>query len=266
MTSDAIQAAAPRANFDVGKVLGLTFAAIGRNWMTLVILAIPLTILPLYLQASLMAPFMPAPGVTPDPRGLLAAMGPIFLVSIPIGLVLQPLFEASVAWLVWADESGARPDAWTALGASGRQFGWVVLAAILRGILVVLGMILFIIPGVIVWLAFCLALPVCVVEKRNAVDAFGRSRDLTRGQRWRLCLLFFVYIILAMIPGLIVGAIGGLATVMFADTGRSINLLLSALSSGFSGILLYTGVGCAYVELRKLKEGAGAMNVAQVFA
>jgi hypothetical protein len=81
-----------------------------------------------------------------------------------------------------------------------------------------------------------------------------------------LFLLFFIYVILAMIPGLIVGAVGGLATFMAPEVGRSISLLLSAISSGFTGILLYTGVGCAYVELRALKEGSGAANVAQVFA
>jgi hypothetical protein len=264
VTSDAIQAAAPRASFDVGKVLGLTFAALGRNWMTLVILAIPLTIIPLYLQSSLMTAFIPTPGVMPDPRAMLAAVGPILLVSIPIGLVLQPLFESSVAWMVWADESGTRPDTWTALGASGRQFGWIVLAAFLRGALVVLGLMLFIVPGIIVWTIFCLTLPACVVEKRNAVDAMSRSLDLTRGHRWSLFLLFFVYVILAIILGLIVGIVGGL--VMFSDLGRSISLLLRAISSGFTGMLLYTGMGCAYVELRKLKEGLGAVNVAQVFA
>ena len=266
MSSDTNPAAAPRANFDVGRVLGQTFAALGRNWMTLVILAIPLTIIPIYLQSSLMTPFMLTPGATPDPRAMLASMGPIFLVSIPIGLVLQPLFESSAAWMVWADESGAKPDTWAALRASGGQLGWLILAGLLRGILVALGLILLIVPGIMVWLAFCLTLPACVVEKRNSVDAMSRSRDLTRGHRWSLFLLFFVYIILAMIPALIVGAVGGFAMVMFSDTGRSINLLLSAISSGFTGILLYTGVGCAYVELRKLKEGGGAVDVAQVFA
>jgi hypothetical protein len=31
-------------------------------------------------------------------------------------------------------------------------------------------------------------------------------------------------------------------------------------------VLIAAGIGCAYVELRTLKEGASAVNVAQVFA
>jgi hypothetical protein len=76
----------------------------------------------------------------------------------------------------------------------------IVLIIILVGFGVLLGLILLIVPGILLSLAWSLAIPVAVIERRGPFDALPRSSMLTRGSRFRIfvILLFvivFVYII-----------------------------------------------------------------------
>lgn len=270
MSSDATPAVMPRAGFDIARVLGQTFTSIGRHWRTFLILVVPLAVIPALVSGFLMSGLLTAtgqlkPATASNPTQVLESLGWLLVIYIPLGLILQPLFESSVAWTVWAGEAGEQPNASSALRAAGRQLGWVILAGFLRSLLIVVGWILLIVPGIMVWLAFCLTLPVCVAEKRNAIEAMNRSRDLTRGHRWSLFLLFAVLVVVAVIPSFVATAVGTLAALAAPGVGVAIRVGLNAIVGGFSATLIAAGIGCVYVELRTLKEGGGA-RVAEVFA
>lgn len=269
MSADAIPAVLPRVGLDIGKVLSQTFTAIGHNWLTFLILVVPFGVIPTAVSGVFMNGLVATQlkqGTPSNPAQILDSFRWIVLVSLPLGLILQPLFESSVAWTVWAGEAGEQPRVSNALRAAGRQLGWIVLASFLRSILVLAGWILLIVPGIVVWLAFCLTLPVCVAEKRNAIEAMNRSRDLTRGQRWPLFWLFVVLLLVAAIPSFVVSLVGTLAAFGVPGVGVTIKVGLNAIAGGFTATLIATGVGCAYVELRTLKEGGGAARLAEVFA
>jgi MFS family permease len=270
MSSDAIPAVLPRAGPDIARVLGQTFTSIGHHWRTLLILVVPLAVIPALLSGLLMNGLVTVAGqlkpvATSNPTQILQSVGWLLVVYLPLGLILQPLFESSASWTVWAGEAGEQPNVSTALRAAGRQLGWVILASFLRGLLIMLGWIILIVPGIMVWLAFCLTLPACVAEKRNAIEAMNRSRDLTRGHRWSLFLLFVVLVVVAAIPSFVATAVGTLAAFAAPGVGVIIRAGLNAVVGGFSATLIAAGIGCAYVELRTLKEGGGA-KVAEVFA
>lgn len=64
--------------------------------------------------------------------------------------------------------------------------GSIIVAGLLTGLGVALGLILLIIPGLVLLTWWSAVLPVVVLERRRAGEAFGRSRELVRGHGWNV--------------------------------------------------------------------------------
>jgi hypothetical protein len=74
----------------------------------------------------------------------------------------------------------------------------LLIATLIIGILTVLGLIALIVPGIILYIMFYLAIPTIMIEDVGAFDSLSRSRKLV-SNRW---LKTFI---LALIVGLIIG-------------------------------------------------------------
>ena len=66
------------------------------------------------------------------------------------------------------------------------QLGSIVVAGLLAGLGVVLGLLLLIVPGLVLMTWSVLVIPVVVLERTTAGAAFGRSRELVRGYGWNV--------------------------------------------------------------------------------
>jgi hypothetical protein len=142
------------------------------------------------------------------------------------------------------------------LNVSLRQF-WSLVGFAFAALLVVVGLVL-IVPGVILATIWFAALPVCIVEQVGLSASLRRSRELTRGHRWKLCGL----LLLLFIPNLVSGGVGywlNAADMIVASTIGA--LLIDALSTAFTAATLIV----TYHELRVIKEGADFEQVAVVF-
>ena len=62
--------------------------------------------------------------------------------------------------------------------------GTLVLASILAGFGIALGVLLLVVPGLVLLTWWALITPVVVLERKGVGDAFGRSRELVRGSGW----------------------------------------------------------------------------------
>ena|SRR5271165_606406 len=134
----------------------------------------------------------------------------------------------------------------------------VIGALILAGVALVGGLFLLVVPGVILWCMFYVAIPVCVVERLGPFASLGRSSDLTQGYRWRifglsifLLLIGFVNVGLQKVLNMAVGGIP--ATVGVA----SLQVVFSAF-----GLIVCS---VAYHDLRVAKEGIDIEQLASVF-
>jgi membrane-anchored glycerophosphoryl diester phosphodiesterase (GDPDase) len=120
------------------------------------------------------------------------------------------------------------------------------------------GMILLVVPGIIVYTMYAVALPVCVVEHLGVFASMKRSAQLTKGYRWRVFGLFLVRLVLGMVfTGVLltVTKLGSPLTVRLTD------FIWVALSSSFFS----TVVVVAYHDLRVAKEGIDIDRIAAVF-
>lgn len=257
-------APATSASFDFGRVVSNTFRVVGANFRELAILAVLLAGLPAALlgwgQVMLTAPVEGGPASI-GPGLLLLFVGYIF------SLIGSVLLQATTVRATVATLNGDRTSAFSELGRSMSSILPLIGLAIVIGLSVTLGFLFLIVPGVILAVVWIVATPAYVIERPGVFGSLGRSRKLTSGHRWPIFGLLVVYIVAYMVVSMVVGGLigaaavigGGIGGIMIASTAS--NAILGAIS----GVLLSAGVASIYYELRVIKEGVGAAQLAAVF-
>ena len=149
-------------------------------------------------------------------------------------------------------------------GIKGRIL-YLALIMIGVGIGVSIGLVLLIVPGIILALMWALTIPVAVLEDKGLRDATARSAELTKGNRGRIFMVYFLFIVLMYIVILlwevpIFAAIG-----IFARSGqRPLTVLpvwtqvalpvCTFLSQCLVGPLLTIALSLVYYDQRVRKE------------
>lgn len=124
---------------------------------------------------------------------------------------------------------------------------------------VMLGFILFIVPGLILLTMWFVATPACVVEQLGPFKSMGRSAALTGGHRWKI---FGLMLLLFVINGVGSGMIGGILAVV---GGPTLVLIGSLIWSGIWGACYAVAAVVTYHDLRVAKEGIDIEQIASVF-
>ena len=156
------------------------------------------------------------------------------------------------------DMRGRPVDLMRSFQHASRRFLPVIGVAFLTTLLVGLAGLLLIIPGLILFKAWYVAIPACVVERLGPWTSLQRSAALTKGNRWKVARLI---IVLAVITGIGEGLVAAVTAEAGMTIGLVANLIWSALVRAFSAIL---GV-VIYHDLRVAKEGVDTDQIAAVF-
>ena len=129
----------------------------------------------------------------------------------------------------------------------------LIVVGILAGIAIGIGLILLIVPGLFLLTIWAVVAPVVVLERKGALDSFGRSRELVRGNGWQVFGVIVVLFLLQVIVSQVIQAIADGISDSFASYAVAdliVRLLVAPLSALAAAVL--------YFELRGRKEGAGA--------
>lgn len=127
------------------------------------------------------------------------------LASGPLGICWA---EAGATHFVVRALRDAPPTLAETLRPALRKCPHVLVVHILVNLAATLGMFLLIVPGIVLWLMFWVAVPAAVVEGGFA-SALRRSHELTRGHKWRVLGLFM------LVVALMVAGAGALAALVF---------------------------------------------------
>ena len=88
------------------------------------------------------------------------------------------------------------------LSRVGPRFSTLGVVGILAALAITLGLVLFIVPGLVLATWWLVVVPVVMLEGRGVGDSFGRSRELVRGNGWSafgLIVLTFLILVAAQI-------------------------------------------------------------------
>ncbi len=260
-----VYAANPR-RFEIGSVLGAMGSAIGKNGPVFFAISAIFIGLPTALfgvgRNLLINPADPGAAAQAFTGvGLALTIG-----SAVVTLVTTYLAEAALIHGVVSNLRGRKADFGQCLAVGAQNIVPAVLIAIITAIGVALGFILLIVPGVILALAWTVALPAAVVEKVNPIEALSRSWKLTDGHRGALFLIFLLYLALSFVFNLVFGAMGAVAAVGGIQTMLWVSgVVVQPLAQTVVSVFAAAGMAAIYFELRAVKEGFGADDLAAIF-
>ena len=251
-------AVAASARFEMGRVITRTFGVIGRNFVVFALLALIVAGIPAalvnYLTEASRA------GATFDAR---LGSGIAGLISLLASCVLQ----AALIHGTISDLNGRKAVFGDCLSTGMRFLLPVLGVSILTGFAVVLGFVLLIVPGVLMALAWCVNVPVVVVERRGVMSTFSRSADLTRGHRWPILGLFVAYGLVAWVIDVVgvVAAHGFSLASLTAGGFNPVEWIVLTVVQVVQALIGAAGLASIYYELRSNKEGVSAQQLASVF-
>lgn len=200
----------PVGHLDIGGVFSRTGdiykISFGTIWLVALAIAIPVAII----------------------RGLLEIPESWFLslIGVIVGVLGSVWITGALIKVVQDVESDGQLDAGVGdlLKVVTPYLVSLFFLTIVVSILVYIGLILLIIPGIVLALIWAVSAPAMVVENQGVFGSMGRSVELTRGNRWRVLgvaiVVFLIYVVVAALIYIlalitpVLGIIGGIAAIV----------------------------------------------------
>ena len=227
-------------------MLDVSFGLYRSLFVTLLVVAVIVHVLPTLL------------GVYLQTSGQIFSLWAVTLAYFLLAAILSSLGVAATTHIVSEAYLGRRISAGEALGRAVSLLWRLIVISVLTWLLVSIGFMLLVVPGVILLSGLLLASVVMVVETPSrATAAMARSWELTRGYRGKVFGTVFLAFLLLMIPGVAVGAIwsvvggGGAAAGPPSLVAEVLTAVLQVLVYPY----VYTVVTLVYYDLRIRKEG-----------
>lgn len=242
------------AEFSIANVFSNTFGVIARNaalflGLSLVIVGLPQLGIGMFVTPTLA-----------DPGSFMG--GPTAIVSSIVGyflfLFLSIILQASLIVASANDLAGKPVNFGECVSRAIAKLLPLIGLGIVVAIGISIGLVMLIVPGVILYLMWMVAVPALMVENLDVAGALSRSSALTKGSRLKLLGLIIVFVIFSMIIGIPIGIISMISP--------SLSVISSALVSTVSAAVGAAGIAAVYIELRGTKEGASTDQLASVFA
>jgi len=206
-------------------------------------------------------------GSAPPQENIAAKLGAAVLAVGALTIVLATIQTGAVSYATLRHLSGERARFAEMVRAGFRRVLPLIGLGLLLWLAIVLGMLLFLVPGVFVMVATCAAIPASVAERPGVIGAIRRSLALTRGYRWALfgaglATLVGVWVLQAVVQ---VGATV-VSTALFRGEQAVIGMVaLSQIGNVFFSAIPIIGLSVAYHDLRVAKEGVDTSALARVF-
>ena len=197
----------------------------------------------LFFPAALLV-FLPVAAID----GVLAAGGGggLALVGLPVAVVATFWLQGMVIEAVRDIQDGERDFTIGGLfGSVAPVLPKLVGVGLLAALGIVLGLILLIVPGLVLLTWWAVVGPAVVIEGRG-VDAFGRSRELVRGNGWQVFGVIVVVFVIQFVANLLLGAILGGADSVVGQ------VIASLLAGALVGPVAALAAALVYLELRRL--------------
>jgi hypothetical protein len=221
------------AKLDVGRVFSQIFRIYGQQFALLI--------------GGALAVFVPVAII----NGLLYDEGGFVLTLIAnaVALVASYLYQGMVVEAARDILDGRRDQSIGGLFRSaGAVVGTLIVVGILAGIAIAIGFVLLIIPGLILITIWAVIVPVVVIERAGVFEAFGRSRELVKGNGWQVFgVLVLLFIATFVIQVLIAAILGGIFDSVF---GFALGVLITSL---LMAPLTALAASVIYFELKAIK-------------
>ena len=260
----------------VGEILDVGIKIYLRNWLTLwkivVFVVLPAQIIVNLVTASAIPKDLATPHFNPDGTSTITQHDlTVFLVGTLSGALIgyiAGLLAQAACFRAVADAYLGEHANWRAsLRFALRRLPALLVLSIATTAAIVVGAVFCIIPGVYLWGAFYVAVPVLLVEGSGPFRSMGRSRSLVRGRWWGTAGVAVVgYLLVAIVTSVLTLVIVGVA---FSSpepdtvTGFALNTLASTVASMLTMPAAAAFATVLYIDLRVRNEGFDLLLLAR---
>ena len=261
----------------VGEILDVGIKIYTRNWLTLwkivIFVVLPAQILVNVVTVSavsgrhgIIVERFPNGTRTIDTHDLAVVLVGGLLGAF-IGYMAGVLAQAACFRAV-ADAYLGEPVNWrSSLGFALRRLPALIVLSFATSIFIAAGFLLCIIPGVYLWGAVFVAVPVLLVEGSGPFASIGRSRRLVKGRWWPTVGVAVVGTLLVGIVSSVLSTV--LVGLVFASTNVNTvtGFILHTLASTIASVLTLPAAAAfatvLYIDLRVRKEGFDLLLLAR---
>jgi hypothetical protein len=196
----------------IGEILSAAFQLYRRHWRTLMAIAavvvVPLTL----LQYGIGHWFRTNGQQLHDPAEVSTsfwAVASASLLAALVALLLYQVLTGAITRNIATEVIGQDLDVEQSYRFGFARLGPILVVSILVGLATLLGLIVFIIPGIYIGVRLAVSTQALVVEDKRGTEAMRRSWDLVGGHWWHAALTLLV-------AGLITGVVNAVITAPFS--------------------------------------------------
>lgn len=195
----------------------------------------------------------------------------LWLVTAVLGMVAALFTFGASLWAISEAYLGRRPGIGESIRYAFSKAVKLMIAGLAAYIIIFLGFMLLIVPGIIIGCGYSVVPQAVVLEDIGATESLGRSWRLTRDYRWRAFGLGLVSLIIVYVPMMAIGIIGAAVIGMDPTTleggGFSTANLIFSVAAQLVGLVVYPILNCVftlfYYDLRVRKEGFDLEHLSQ---
>ncbi len=239
----------------VGEIVDATFTVYRRRFGPMFAIALMLVFIPFLI--SLVG------GCSLDASGTTTCTSPIGWLAYIAGSI-GTLVAGTAAALVAAEAYAGVPSDWRRATRIGlRRTLAIIGATIVAGVLIAIGFVLVIVPGIFLAVSLAVVWQALIIEGAGPMESIKRSWRLVAGERWRVfgagLLVIIIAIIVFGVASAVIWLILSAGLGVSGDTGgylvQQVATLLSVPLSAAVGTVIY-------LDLRVRKESLGTAELA----
>lgn len=242
----------------VGGIIGESFSILLKNFIPVILLALTPMLLSTAISGAMVGADV-ALGIA-DPDFSSSSSILTWSLTIILQIVFYGLTTALLVQLAYDAKLGRPIQIGRYVSPALRAAIPIAILMVISSILIGIGTVALVIPGLWVYAVFSVVAPAVVIENAG-FGGLGRSASLTKEYRWPIVGA----IILIGICTAIINMIGGFLAAMLVAAGDWLMIIafsaLTSLGAGLTGI----SVALIYARLREIKEGVSVDQIASVF-
>lgn len=249
--------ATSRASLGAGRIIGDTFSIFFKKIPAILLLGFVPALIELVLNNALFGQVDSENEL--DFNGLFQFLTRTLTYAVTWSIVVAAIVQLSY------DAKLNRPARMAAYVATTiRNSPAVVALSIVYSVLVTLGFMLLIVPGLWLHATFSVLLPTIVIEGAG-FRALGRSAELTRNYRWPIVGLMLVTVLSSTLLSLAGEAAAPLAATMIPGGAFYFAIIVESAANALGFGLEGVAVALVFVRLKEIKEGVAGSDLVDIF-
>ena len=234
----------------IGELLSAALQLYRRHWRTLMAIA-AVVVVPLTLLQYGIGHWVRSHGQQMDDQVVVStsfwAVASASLLAALAGLLLYQVLTGAITRTIATEVTGQDLGVEQSYRFGFARLGPILVVSILVGLATLLGLIVFIIPGIYIAVRLAVSTQALIVEDKRGTEAMRRSWELVGGHWWHAAFTLLV-------AGLLTGVVNAVITAPFGASAWLVQGIAAAVATTVTlpygalvGVLLY-------LDLRARKE------------